>query len=713
MMSTRAARSVVMLSLFLALSSCSGAANQDAAIHDVVAGRDAAGETASDARLDVGGFDLSPPSDVPAENTEIAPADTTTDLPLPDADSDAGDDTEPTAVVPTVRFDPDAEDFFDSPFPSLLRTLEGGTPDYSSLPNPKGQAIVTAMIEASTVLIDGASPNGAIYFGLTAALDPVSLPDLEGSLTPEAAVFLVDVDPESPTRGQRTPARVHQVLEAHDGYVDPPVLVVQPLFGFPLRERTRYAAVVTTGVLAADGEPLATPPLMAEILADQVDGPIVEAYAPLLALLDEQAFPREQVAAATVFRTLNATGELRALREHLYEAQPVPEIVSLELAKEKDDYLLYYGRLLIRNFQSGVPPYTSGGGFAYGAEGLPVSFEEEIDFSLSVPRAPAATPGGGVPVLLYSHGTGGSFKSVYSGDVARHMAGIGYACVGIDQPLHGTRWVGSSNSAMLELAAFNFLNPEAGATGFREAALELVQITRLVREGPAITLPGAERAPLAFSPDHVVFFGHSQGGLVGPPFLAIEPHVRAGVISAGGGVLLETILYRENGLATATIREMVASFLKIEDADSLERWHPVLTLVQNMTDLTDPINYAGRVNQPGNRKHIMQTMGLDDGYTPPETAENLALAWNLPFLETDATPVVHVHPGYAIKGFTHLTPPVTGNVALSDGSAATGFIVQYANAGHFPVFSEESARALYLGMFSSLLLDDPPVVDPP
>ena len=700
---------IILISLWIL--SCSSAPAADTAAHDVMTDLAGGDHAAADTGTDLALPDLYAPPDtpdhVPDVGVDLPSADTP---PTPDGDDGTNDAPDLTSATPTVRFDLDGEGFFASPFPSLLRSLEGGAPDYATTPNPHGQAVVAAMIEASTDLIDGASTNGAVTFGLTTALDPASLPGLEASLTPAASVFLVDVEPDSPTRGERTPARVHQVLEGHFGYVDPPVLIVQPLFGFPLRERTRYAAVMTTDVRAADGEPLQAPPFMAEVLADQADGPAAEAFAPLLALLDEEGVARERVVAATVFRTLDATGELRALRQHLYEAQPIPEIVSLELAKEKDDYRLYYGRLVIRNFQSGVPPYTTGGGFAYDAEGLPVSFAEEIDFSLSVPREPAATPGGGVPVLLYSHGTGGSHKSVYTSDVARHMAGIGYACVGIDQPLHGTRWAGSSNGAMLDLAAFNFLNPEAGATGFREAALELVQITRLVREGPGVTLPDTEGPQLAFSPERVVFFGHSQGGLVGPLYLAIEPHARAGVVSAGGGVLLETILYRENGLTTATIREMVASFLKVEDAESLESWHPVLNLVQNMVDLTDPINYAGLVNQPGNRKHLMQTMGLNDGYTPKQTAENLALAWGLPFLETDETPVVHVHPGYAIKGLTHLTPPVSGNVTLSDGSAATGFIVQYANAGHFPVFGEESARTLYLSLFSSFLVEDPPVV---
>jgi predicted esterase len=650
--------------------------------------------------------------DVPGESVDEAGPETLDEaqaLVEAAADSEAtpGQDADLESVAPaafTVRFDLTGQGFFDSPFPSLLRSLPGGAPDYAGFPNPSGVGIIKKYLEELPALVDGAGCNGAVYLGLTAPVDPASLPGLEGSLAEGAAVFLLDVDPQSPERGRRVPIHLRAVSDDPTGFFDGAVLAAQPLFGFPLRGATRYALVATTAVRDTQGRTLEPPALIRQVLDGVAPEAVVQAFEPLLATLDAEGFARDRLAAATVFRTLAPTRELADLRQWIKLSAPAPQAMDLTQVKEAANYTLFEGRIASLNFLQGAPPYASDGGFAYQGDGSPKAAPEDLTFALSLPKAPLLGPGGRQPLVIYSHGTGGDYQSFVYEDVARHLADAGLACVSVNQPLHGDRWSGSDNLTALEMYSFNFTNPVAGVSLFRQAALDNVVLTRFFTEVARLDLSGTPWGhAVDFDPQHVFYFGHSQGGLVGGLFVGVEPDVGTAVLSGAGGVLIVTILERKDPF---DVREMVAKLVKVP-VESLTRDHPLMTLVQNAVDLTDPINYARLVNVPGNRKHLMMTEGLKDPYTPAYTAESLAVALRLPVLE----PVAHEHEGQGLAGLQPVSAPLSGNLDAGDGLRATGFLRQYPLAGHFPVFDDPSARALYKALLSSAVTDDPPVVD--
>jgi len=411
------------------------------------------------------------------------------------------------------------------------------------------------------------------------------------------------------------------------------------------------------------------------------------------------------VAAETVFRTFDPTRELRALRDWIRASAPVPEVLSIAEVTDGEGYRVYEGTVASLNFQQGAPPYDRDGGFAWDGE-TPRSVAEELSFSLVVPDEPLETAPGRVPFVIVSHGTGGDFRSCVDDGSAPNIAAVGLPSLCISQPLHGERWSGSSgDQGLLELYSFNFANPPAGVSVLRQAALDNVLLVKLLRDGAAFELPGTDAPTLRADPDELYFFGHSQGGIVGTLFFGVEPDVRGGVLSGAGGVLMQTILHRDE---QPDIRKLLAAAARISDPATLATDHPLLTLVQNGSDLTDPINYARRINRPGNRKHILMTEGTVDPYTPWEASEPLATALRLPLLD----PIAHLPEGHEVLGLTHpVALPVSATVDVGDGTRATGFLVQFANAGHFPIFYDSRARDLYKKLYTALTTQEVPVVE--
>ena len=149
------------------------------------------------------------------------------------------------------------------------------------------------------------------------------------------------------------------------------------------------------------------------------------------------------------------------------------------------------------------------------------------------------------PIVLYAHGTTGDYRSVVGGGSAPgdELATLCLASMGIDQTLHGTRpgappLDDPNRDGNIELLFFNLNNLEAARTNGRQGAVDVVQQARLFTEGAA-TVPAAvskSGADIKFDGTRVTFFGHSQGGLNGPLFLAGSDLARGGVLSGAGSI---------------------------------------------------------------------------------------------------------------------------------------------------------------------------------
>ena len=580
--------------------------------------------------------------------------------------------------------------YYALPFPNDLRRRADGTLDLDEHIRPN--AVVDLYLETFAANNHGFSTNGAIFVRFDADIDTASLPATPvDSVDPAASVYLVDVDPSSPARGERTPVRLK--FESHDGEsIGPHRLSALPYPGFPLRSSTTYALVVTDRVADASGLSVAASPDMQAVLASgsadaAVDGARV-VYAPLLVWLDEPGDDeRDDVAAAAVFTTQDATSLMGRARQVIW--RDVAEPVAREVALTWSDEVLsiYEGVYDGPNFQTGDPPFRrfgDGGEILVDAAGDPiVQRMETIRFAVSVPAG--STPAAGWPITLYSHGTGGDYKSFVQDGTAARLGAQGLAVISIDATLHGTR---SPSGTPAEDVFYNWLNPVAGRDNNRQAAIDEFQLVRLAR---SLTV-GADTT---FDPDRLSFMGHSQGGVSGPLFLAYEPLVTGAVLSGAGGVLYLSFLYKEG--AIDIVSSIVRDF-------PLDEFNNIFALVQMFMDVTDPINYARLlVREPPpavQPKDIYQSEGFVDQYTPALTSEALAVAIGLSPVE----PVIHSVDGFAMRDIALLTAPVEGNMA-----GHTGVFLQYESApgdnGHFVVFDVEAAQRQHAAFLGTLARD--------
>jgi len=622
----------------------------------------------------------------------------------------ACDDGSPTTaqfVVPRGGALAADADFFAMPFPSNFWLDDNGL-DLSLYPRPS--ALVEDYLDTMDSRLDGFGLNAAIFARFDAAIDPATLPATADAAREESAsVYLVDVDADSPDRGARWPLRFRFEPDAGET-IGTNWLGVLPYPGFPLAEGRTYAMVVTSRVHGADGDPVVAG---ADWLAITGDAPLtnmdlLRAQAvtqPLLAWLDEAGGDeRADVVTAAVFTTQHATGVMADLRERVWQ-RPSPAATNITLISASDDYRIYDATYLGPNFQSGNVPYTSSGGeIEYDDDGLPiVQRSESMRMSFTVPAG--EMPTNGWPIALYAHGTGGSFHSYNNDGTARRLAAQGIAVMSIDQVLHGPRNPGASP----EISFFNFQNPLAARENTIQGAADNFSLVRVAMDfdfdEPADAKSGDPGRHIEFDDDKMYFFGHSQGGLTGPPFVAYEPRMKGAVLSGAGGLLYISMLHKTEPL---DITQIVGALIRDEP---LDEFSPTLALLQTWIERSDPANFGpmlarepaidpdgdGTVRLPP--RPIFQTEGLIDSFTPPLAIEALAVSIG----GNMVGPVVQEVPGFALYDHEVLEAPVTGNL---DGT--TVVLLQYeavgSNDGHFVVFDVPAAEvqsAEFLGTLAT------------
>jgi predicted esterase len=585
------------------------------------------------------------------------------------------------------------EDFFALPFPSDLR-LKQGTFDLSRLPAATGQPGRYAKFLDRKIA--GAGTSSAVYFRFTAPLDKASLPQHPGeSLAPDASVFLVDVTPGSPTYAKRVPVRVDFHAEAGN-FIGANWLTLRPIPGLALRQDTTYAALVTDRVRGEAGEDCAPSESLLSLLETSPPGgegarSAWPMYAPLRVYLAQHPVP-ERIVSATVFTTQKVTDIMTDLRQVVYDRAKAPEPKDLTYLRDHDGLThVYTGTFESPNFQQGTPPYlTSGGAMQIDEQGKPkIDHTETLRFALAVPNA--TPPAEGWPVVLYAHGTGGdyltfvregldlraSFVELPGGGPPERMA-----MISIDQVLHGPR---DPQRGDPELTFFNLQNLEAARDNVKQGAADDFQLLRLVERMRVDAAPHTGR-PIRFNPKRIYFMGHSQGGLTGPLFVAAEPKVQAAVFSGAGSVLVLSLLHKRAPADVAALVEALLMEPATED-------HPLLNLLQAYFESADPNNYGPLILQrpPAGvpPKHVFQTLGIEDRYTP---VPNIA-AFSLALGVQPIAPRLYNIEGLELAGGSWGRGRVEKNLM---GGTVTGVLKQYTappdDDGHFVIFDLWAAR---------------------
>jgi hypothetical protein len=304
----------------------------------------------------------------------------------------------------------------------------------------------------------------------------------------------------------------------------------------------------------------------------------------------------KDVVTASVFTTMSATAVLEKIRDQIHAATPAPADFLLGPGGTRtvfavDDVTgitwnqqtrvggplspvpltteLTALRDLIPGAVSGIAygKYTSPEYLIHPGEFIPavatrtgtpqVQGTADVYFNVVLPSGPM--PAGGWPVAIYGTGAEGT-KDTWLPRVAGSMAVQGIATVSInfygrgfgpqstisvqrasEGPvtfLAGGRSIDQNGDGAFAggIEGFESLEPIIRVRdSYRQTVIDWMQLVRTIQAG--VDVDGDGSADL--DPSRIYQFGNSVGGNMGTILLAIEPSVRAGVVNAAGGSVVE------------------------------------------------------------------------------------------------------------------------------------------------------------------------------
>ncbi len=614
-----------------------------------------------------------------------------------------------------VHFDPSSTtetEFFRLPFPSDARTANGGL-DLSDFPRPGPQALgvdfVDLYAEALAEDFAGFSPTAAITMRLSEPLN-------EASAGPES-IRLVDITTGSDEYGQPRDRR-WEFVAARNRYRCQNALIIEPQLSEPLLPGHTYAAYVTTDLESTGGAQATADDAMSAMLADEPPDEALQAawdaHAPFRDYLEQADAPAEAVAGAAVFTVQDGIAPARALADAVLAEDP-PVLSDLTLCGDdvtspcegagrtcgpaSEEKLEVHGRLRIPRYQAGQPPFeapSDGGAIAF-EDGQPQKQgDDDVCFALTIPSG--QPPEQGFPVVVYAHGTGGSFTSArdqgVAGALARAQAPM--ATLSYEGVAHGERKRDSTRDP--ETLMFNVGNPRAARDNHLQGAVDVLQALRVAEQ--TIEVEGADDIEL--DADRTFVFGHSQGGNVGVPALAVTALTDTAVISGTGAHLTEALLSKTSPVDSRRGLERLV-------ADELSRTHPVMVLWQTFFDPVDTATFGpALVDRPPDglpSKNVLMTWGRDDTFSPQPSLAAMARAGGLPVAE----PVIEdLDTG-------SLARPVSENRVGGEGEERTAACFQYDATefdGHFVSTRDPDAVADWTQFFVTAQDGAPEVGDP-
>lgn len=613
--------------------------------------------------------------------------------------------------------DADEGDFFRLPFPNDIR-LDGDRPDLTGFPTPGpdllGKDLVKLYVEKLEAQGDRWGANGSVLFRFSGAFDFDSLRFADG----KRPVVLVDLTTSDPVGGLGVSWGGG---EGRTKYVCPNWLSVNAGLGAPLRAGHTYAVWISDDARAADGSTVERSPHFEAMLddaepQDEALAAAHRAYAPLRAYLDAHSIPTSSLVNAAVFTVGDTLDPMEKLAAAVEDA-PVPsasswvrcdEGVESPCAQASDsracgsgtgEYDEYHALVSLPIFQKGEAPYLESGGGISGS----VVREEDVCMALTVPKG--EMPEDGWPLVIFAHGTGGSFRSHVRPEVAGALASATprFAVLGIDQVQHGPRRGSSMESP--ENLFFNFLNPDAARGNPLQGAADQLALYRFAA---ALDLTAQQTGGEAIRVDgaRILFFGHSQGSTHGSLMLPLSQFAGA-VLSGNGGSLVRALLTKTNPVNLAAALPLILQDPTRQGTLAMQEGHPVLSLLQQWIDPAEPLNFARAVAREPlasqTPKHVLQTFGLGDTYSPPQTLSAYALASELALAPHPSG--VDPKGSDVIPGLTPSNAPVSENVTVDDQSV-TAVVRQYTppagSDGHFVVFDVPAANQDVVSFLSSL-----------
>jgi hypothetical protein len=603
--------------------------------------------------------------------------------------------------------------------------------------------------------------TASVYFQWSAPISTNGL-DPATSLT-TGNVFLIDVDPSSPSYGKRSASKPLFVTDGGP-YGAPNLLAVLPFPGISLLPSTRYAAVVMRAQNDASGQPLCPAPAMSELVSGtQPTGMSSTAFAEYQAALhalEAGGIDGSEIAALAVYTTDNPVADFVKVRNAM-QALPVPTVAGAwQLAPGRTNiyptYCLFANTIPMPEYQGGTPPYNgTGGRWVFDAAGNPVLQRQELaNIVVTVPRT--AMPANGFPIVNMSRtGAGGNTPIVDRGQEAQngppsitpgtgpalYFAAAGFAGASIDGPLGGLR-----NPVMVNTdddednLVFNFQNPGALRDNLRQSAAEL-SLTASILAGlsfdasscPGVTTP--DGGPVHFDATKMALFSHSMGSTISPLALAYEPRYKVAILSGAGGSYIENIIYKLLPLPPLRGADELLVGINVADGYYIGEGDPIVNMFQWAAESADPPVYDSlTIQHPvgAPARSVFKVQGIIDHYILPPicNATTLSLGLDLagPELDTEAAyaalgqslvPAVTYTPFEDVmnlSGRGKISLPAAGNFS-TDGGSVTAIVVQHPGDaiedGHEVIFQTDPPKHEYYCLLQSFAAGQPPRVPAP
>jgi hypothetical protein len=551
----------------------------------------------------------------------------------------------PTTVAVFHLSDEGMLDWGQVPFPSDLYRDDGERIQIGALPIEQGELPVLSAIRALVQTRTGFCATCNVYFRLDGSIDSSSLPDGSEPPSVDDAIVLADVDPASPERGRLFPLRA-EWDESHR------LVAARPVRGIALRRNRRYAAALTTRLLAGDGTAIGPSDdfRQARGTHHSADSRIEKArdvLAPSLEELERIGVRRERIAALASFTTEDVTADVLDARSAVQRGAPPEVVIERRRTGAEIDELL--GVPSADRPGIDVPPLPGAGGtrsIAHDAldevitgyflaprvlsgagsdigtprrdgQGRIVAGpRQRVPFVLTLPAAPASA---GAPVVVAHHGFNASRVTGFA--TANTLARVGAAVLAIDAFQHGDRAFsttddlhnmrgdypgpdGFAETSTLEVSArvFGLVGAEPGLElfpgyslgAFLQFLADIASAVRVVREGPLADAIGESDDSPDLDPGDIGFIGNSLGAVVGASVLVAEPDVRFAVQNVPPGSIVETLAESPEfrPLVDAVFLPLLGVQGRFDEIDHHLIFDPIVDLTRWVLEPVDPLALA-------------------------------------------------------------------------------------------------------------------------
>lgn len=650
------------------------------------------------------------------------------------------------------------DEFFSFPYPSELRTDEYGRPSLNKFAVPSdgtaldlvgklipaiGRIIPNIIAKAQTERA-GFSPLGGVYFRTSVAVDQKDFPKPQDTLKANSCYQLINVEEGSAHYGERVPLFVSFHRPADELWASN-TLVMRPVPAFGANQGDRYVAIVGD-CLTANGRKIMQSNKLKNILADTAPDDLSNKMGYYVTQLDKLIengvidMQKSSIRAMTGYRIQNAAREMDIMAKDLKgKGSIVTDENGVAVGEWTDrttlNYLtpkayIFHGKFKTVNYISGKFPYDldGEGEMTFKPDGSLANrgMEEEVRFSIVVPRTPM--PEKGYPIAVYGHGTGGDADTHmrYSGDEGLVLINndVPMAMIGFDAVLHGQRGEGGQSPTMANLVMMILNEPIVIRESWRQTVLDMLVLYDIIDRGQLVLppMPGSDKNTI-FDPSYGLYMGHSQGAQEGGMLLGLTGSIHNAFMSAGGGGVLQSFIDLKPDLSTVpvvgamfedkSVADIVAFALGAGNGEFTISYDTFLStqIIQPLLDPLDPVSFTQRfIKEPlkGTQpKNIVQTIGIGDQSTPNSSQFTMISAIGLP-------PVGEIFKTSVDMEVAGYTKSVGNSVSknLKDG-AVTGGSLQFNYTGndnpHFVIYRMESAENSYIDFFKSVLDGNPTV----